>query len=191
MPAMIATRAATRALAFALLLGVAAGAGAQGKNVKKPAAPASAKVEPAPIPANLNGMANAAAQAGVRTCLRRIDQVTTFLASNSQSGAMLFAPPQDPDRGLTSYSLEVLASNALSYAAADFTAVGQSCAAVYESVTYWESTCAQVARAIFPNFPLANPLRQFISVLDGGAQVKVFLMPAGSNCVSIKKEIVY
>jgi len=187
MPTMISTRAAARALALALLLGVATGAAAQAK--KKAAPPV--KAEPAALPANLNGMAMAAAQAGVRKCLPRINQVTTFLASNAQSGAMLFAPPQEPDRGLTSFSLEVLASNALSYAAADFVAIGPTCTAVYESVTYWESTCAQVARAIFPSFPLANPLRQFVAVLDGGALVKVFLMPAGSNCVSIKKEIVY
>jgi hypothetical protein len=192
---MIATRAATfvrataLALAFALLLGVAASAGAQGKNVKKPAAPV--KVEPSPVPGNLNGMAIAAAQAGVRKCLPRIDQVTTFLATGAQSGAMLFAPPQDPDRGLSSFSLEVLAPNALSYATANFTPTPQGCTASYESVTYWESTCAQVARAIFANFRPGGALRQFISVLDGGPQTKVFLMPAGNNCVSIKKEILY
>jgi hypothetical protein len=33
-------------------------------------------------------------------------------------------------------------------------------------------------------------LKKDITVLDGGAATKVLLMPAGSGCVSIKKEIV-
>jgi hypothetical protein len=28
-------------------------------------------------------------------------------------------------------------------------------------------------------------------VLDGGLSTKVFLMPAGSGCVSVKKEVVH
>lgn len=31
----------------------------------------------------------------------------------------------------------------------------------------------------------------FVFMLDGGPTVKVFLMPAGSGCVSVKKEMVY
>jgi hypothetical protein len=33
-------------------------------------------------------------------------------------------------------------------------------------------------------------LKKDIAVLDGGASTKVFLMPAGSGCLSIKKEVV-
>ena len=184
---------ATALLAAAVLLGVATAAAAQAKKKGAAAAPPPAPVE-APVPPNLNGMADAAAQAGVRRCLPKIDQVTTFLAANAQSGAMLFAPPKDPDRNLASFSLEVLANDPLrlSYASADFAATPLGCTATYESVTFWEnSSCAVVARAVYGGFRVANALRQFISVLDGGPQTKVFLLPAGQHCVSIKKEVLF
>ena len=49
----------------------------------------------------------------------------------------------------------------------------------------WE----KVEKTIFKNLKREGVLKENIVVLGGGP-VKVFLMPAGSGCIVIKKEIV-
>jgi hypothetical protein len=135
-------------------------------------------------------VANYAAQNGVRQCVGRIDQVSNFLTAGATSGAAVFLPPREPDRGLTSVSIEVQGSNGLSYVNTAYAPSSVGCDGVYEAVTYWAGNCDQVA-ASFPGFTPAKPLRQYIQTLDGGPTAKVYLMPAGQGCISIKKEVVY
>lgn len=139
----------------------------------------------------LGPIANFAAQNGVRQCVGRIDQVSNFLTNGAvSSGAAVFLPPREVDRGLASVSMEVLGTNGLSYVNTAYGPSATGCDGVYEAVTYWAGSCEQVA-ATFPNFTLAKPLRQHIFTLDGGPTAKIYLMPAGAGCISIKKEVVY
>ncbi len=159
-----------------------------------PASAAShAKKTPPAAPVNaaaLGPVANFAAQGGVRQCLGRIDQISNFLTNGAVSGASVFLPPREPDHGLASVSMEVQGSNGLSYVSTGYSPSATGCDGDYEAVTYWAGTCEQVA-ASFPDFKLARPLRQYIQTLDGGPYAKVYLMPAGQGCISIKKEVVY
>jgi len=165
-----------------------------------PAAPALAQ-SPAPAPQApgaqpqaaapaLGVIASGAAQGGVRRCLPRIDQLTNFLLAGSVNSAMIFISPRDPDGSQSSISFEVQNGNLLSYMDAAFAPTVVGCDAMYQAVTYWHTNCEQVAKTNFEGFPRISPLRQYIAVLDGGPTAKVFLMPAGSGCVSIKKESV-
>lgn len=151
----------------------------------------SASSTAAPVPSTLGPVARGAAQSGVRRCLPRVDQVVSFLSAGSQTGAMIFAAPADADNRLASVGLEALGSNGLSYIDTGFAPNVTGCDAMYQTVTYWTDNCNEVARVAFPNFKSANHIRQFIAVLDGGPSAKVFLMPAGTGCVSIKKEVLF
>jgi len=151
------------------------------------AAPAAKKSDPKPA---MGPVASYAAQGGVRQCLGRIDQLSNFLTAGTTSGASVFINPREPDRGLTSVSMEVQGNNGLSYVATAFSPSATSCDGTYEAVTYWGGSCDQVA-ASFPGFKRVTPLRQHIQTLDGGPYAKVYLMPAGQGCISIKKETVY
>ncbi|MDO8351480.1 MAG: hypothetical protein Q7U78_14790 [Gallionella sp.] len=153
------------------------------------AAPVAKKAQPDPKP-SMGPVANYAAQGGVRQCLGRIDQLSNFLTAGATSGANVFINPREPDRGLTSVSMEVQGNNGLSYVATAFSPAATSCDGTYEAITYWGGSCDQVA-ASFPGFKRVNPLRQHIQTLDGGPYAKVYLMPAGQGCISIKKETVY
>lgn len=151
----------------------------------------AAKKNPPAVPTpTLGPVAGFAAQSGIRQCIGRIDQVSNFLTAGSLSGAAMFIPPREPDRGLSSVSMEVLGNNGLSYVSTAFSPSATGCDGVYEAVTYWADTCEQVA-ATFAGFTRGTALRQHIQVLDGGPTAKVYLMPAGAGCVSIKKEVVY
>jgi len=140
--------------------------------------------------AALGAIASYVAQNGVRQCLGRIDQVSNFLTNGATSGAAVFLPPREPDRGLTSISMEVLGGNGISYVNTAYSPSATGCDGVYEAITYWAGTCEQVA-ATFQGFTLVKPLREHIQTLDGGPTAKVYLMPAGQGCISIKKEVVY
>lgn len=147
---------------------------------------------PNTAPPNLGVIAQTANQAGVKTCLGRIEQVTSFLAGNGLQGAMVFANPKQANQGLASVSQEILTGQSVSYVGTAYAPLpdGQ-CSAVYEAISFWQGKCEDVAKSVFPNFARSNNLRQQVLTLDGGASAKVFLMPAGNGCVAIKKEVVF
>lgn len=166
-----------------------------------PAAPGEARspqiVAPKPVQeapqqqAPANGITQALFNAGAITCAPQINRVSNFLTEGTQAGAYLFVPPKEVDRNLVSVSLEIQAQGApVTYASATFspgTAVG--CAAMYEAVTYWPGSCPNVAAQIFKEATSVGALKQGISMLEISATARVFLVPAGQGCVSIKKEV--
>lgn len=154
-----------------------------------PAAQQSAK------PAS-NPVGQAAAQRGVVKCVDRIAQFSGFLTTGSEAGVQLFVAPDAPNSRLVSTSMEIQSKNSLSYAGATFSPdntpnSSNPCGAVYEAVTYWQNNCDDVAKGAYGSFKAAAPVKQHIRMLDGGPAVRVFLMPAGTGCVSIKKELMH
>ena len=144
-----------------------------------------------PSPSTVNPITQAAVQSGVLFCVSRINQVTTFLTANTKSSAYLFTPQSQPDQSMFSVSLGLEGQNAAgAYASASFapTTNGQA-AAVYDMVQYVAQSCADVEKTIFKSLKRKGSLGKDIVILDGGA-VTVFLMPAGSGCIVIKKEVV-
>lgn len=167
----------------------------------KPAqiAPKSQKKIATPAPlhaASMNGVTRAAANAGVRTCLERIDQVSKFITSKTQSKFVMSLPPADVDvdRQITSASFEVkMPSKVVAYASMTAApTTGGGCDALYETVVYWTNNCADVAKKGFSNVKQVGVIQQHIRVLQGNTNFKIFLLPAGTQgCVAIKKEVLY
>jgi len=129
---------------------------------------------------------------GVNSCAGRINQVTNFLITGSQgAGATLFLPNDNPDKQLFSASIEIPLKDNTAYASVSFAPNQASgCNGMYETVVYWPQNCTQVAEKQFNTFQKTAALSKTIAVLESGTTVKVFLMPAGTGCISIKKEIV-
>lgn len=139
-----------------------------------------------------NPVAKAAQAAGVVNCVSRIDQMSGFLLANSAGGIHTFFPKQHANDSLLSTSFEVISGGVSSYASASFAPVGNSgCGAVYEAVTYWQNSCEEVAGKAFAQMKRNGTLKSRVQVLEAGTTARVFLMPAGSGCMSVKKEIVY
>ena len=194
----------------AVLLGTLAAAplltSAQNQQGVRPAVPAPAQQAPpaaAPIaapvataaPAANTPYAIGAQRNGVIKCIGRINQVTAFLTANtSNSGMVLNAPGAEVNQKLVSTVIEAQASaGGPSFISASF-APGINngeCSGTYDAVTFWPAGCAQVATTNFAAFKPTQPLSKTVVTLDGGPLVKVFLMPAGTGCVSIKKEVLY
>ena len=142
--------------------------------------------------ANMNAITGAAAKSGIDKCLGRIDQVTGFVTADSQSGAYLFVSPDQPDSSLVSASMEVQAKNALAYSSASFAPVGSGgCSGMYEAVTYWAENCDIVGSRGFPQLKKTGVIQRHIQILQGEGTIRLFLMPAGQGCISIKKEVIF
>lgn len=142
-----------------------------------------------------NQIALAASQAGVVTCLPRINQIASFITADAPAGGILFVAPSEINKKQLSVSLEVNNPNSSlsSYVSTNFSpATDGGCSGSYEVVNFWLSPCEELAKNVFTTFkPTGRPLRQQITVLENGPFARVFLMPAAGGCVSIKKEAIY
>lgn len=145
----------------------------------------------APAAARTNSVTIAAVQQGVLACSGRINQVVSYLGVDDQAGGVLMLPAGPADQRLVPFAFELPTPTGSAYVSASF-APNQSngCGASYDAVVYWPQRCDEVAQQSFGPFKLAGLLKKNILVLDGGPATKVFLMPAGSGCISIKKEVV-
>lgn len=147
----------------------------------------STPATPQPANPSVNAVTQAAVKLGVLSCLKRINQVATFLTANAKSGVLIIPSKEQPDQHIFSASFEILPpDNSIIYASASFFPNND---AVYDTVQYVDKSCDELEKTVFKHLKRKSVLKKNIILLDGGA-VKVFLMPAGSGCVVIKKEIV-
>jgi hypothetical protein len=162
---------------------------------------ASAAFSQTPAPAATGAQATStpyavgAQRSGISKCVARINQVTGFVTgNNANSGMVLTSGNKDANTNITSSVIEVEGGGTTSFVSTSFAPGPGSadCSGTYDAVVYWATSCAQVATTNFGTFkPSPRPLLKAVNMLDGGPFVKVFLMPAGTGCVSIKKEMVF
>lgn len=156
---------------------------AHAQQAAMPVAPAAASAS--------NAVTQAAVRQGVLSCAARINQLSNFLGYTPQAGALLMAPPAQADERLVPLAMELSTDNGSAYVAATFAPnQANGCGASYDAVAYWPQKCEAVAARQFAGLKTIGKLKKDITVLDGGVATKVFLMPAGNGCVSIKKEVV-
>lgn len=184
----IKTKSWTGLLVATALTGFAMVANAQvpAAAPKEPSAPQS----PAPA-AGPNAVTRAAVGQNILKCASRVEQVSNYLGFNANAGAFLMGSPQDGDNKITPLLMEVPTPDGVAYVSATFAAnQSNGCGVTYDALTYWPKSCESLANEQFQQLKRVGMLKKDILVLNGGASMKVFLMPAGSGCVSIKKEVV-
>ncbi|MEI6608608.1 MAG: hypothetical protein WCO53_02565 [Deltaproteobacteria bacterium] len=155
--------------------------------------PAAAAAPAQPQAADINRITQAAEKSGIKACSGRINQVSNFLTGGTPGvGAMIFLPPANPDQQLVSVSMEIpIKGAAAAYASASFAPnQANGCGGMYETVVYRPQKCDVVASKNFGTLKKIGALSKTIFVLDGGLTTKIFFMPAGTGCISIKKEVI-
>jgi hypothetical protein len=137
-------------------------------------------------------LAQAALDAGVRTCKPLADQVNRYLLGENVSTGMVFTSPQNANGRIFSSAIEIESRQGVTYASTSYAPYGDTgCGVAYDAVTYWKESCTQVASTVLKDLRIMGTLGNTIAVLDGGPAMRMFLMPAGTGCIQIKKEIVY
>lgn len=150
--------------------------------------------EPASVATAVGGMiTQATRKMGIAKCASRVEQHERFFSQqNNPVSALSFVAPKDQNNRLFSLSLEIVEQNESVYVSTTYAPSGKDdCAASYDLVKYWPNSCKEVAAKVYFQFAGTGSLASQISVLGRDPNVKVFLMPAGEGCVSIKKEIVF
>lgn len=142
-------------------------------------------------PIAINAITGVAAKSGVVKCLSRVNQVTNFVTANSESGAYLFVHQGQPDNTFISSSLEVQNGKILTYASASFAPIGDRCGSVYETFTWWPDSCEIVGSKGFAKLKKVGVVQRHIQILEGAGTMRIFLVPAGTGCISIKKEVIF
>lgn len=195
-PTMLDTKLKKKVLLAAALVAVVASPGADARSpqeggtdaVLESVKPPPAAERPSPV---VNAVTQTAVSTGVLACAGRINQVSGFLGYTPQAGALLMTPSAQPDQRLIPLAMEVPNKFGAAYVSASFAPnQANGCGATYDAVVYWPDKCDAVAAKQFAGLKKIGQLKTAIAVLDGGVATKVFLMPAGSGCVSIKKEVV-
>jgi hypothetical protein len=172
---------------------------------QKPSRPATAASAAAPqaVPQTFtqtagagtpNAVTLAAAQQGVLSCSSRINQVVTALGVTESSGGTWLLPPTQQDQRLAPLALEVPTTlGGSAYISATFAPnQANGCGASYDAVFYWPKNCDELAKQSYGGLKTLGRLKNDIAMLDGGANIRIFLMPAGNTgCVSIKRELVF
>ncbi|MCL4470749.1 MAG: hypothetical protein M1547_06415 [Gammaproteobacteria bacterium] len=176
---------------LAALVAVVASPGADAQPPQGGGAGAVLESVKPPPPAVVNAVTQTAVSTGVLACAGRINQVSSFLGYTPQAGALLMTPSAQPDQRLIPLAMEVPNESGAAYVSASFAPnQANGCGATYDAVVYWPDKCDAVAVKQFAGLKKIGQLKKSIAVLDGGVATKVFLMPAGSGCLSIKKEVV-
>jgi hypothetical protein len=178
-------------LVIGALLEVSAVAHAQGQAQSQAQAPAA---RPNETIAAGNVIANATKRLGIVRCANRIEQHERFFSQQSNPvSALSFVAPKDANNRLFSLSAEIVEQNDSVYVSSTYAPAGgkDECAASYDLVKYWPNPCQEVASKVYFQFGNPTTLARQITALGRDPNVKVFLMPAGEGCVSIKKEIVF
>ena len=67
--------------------------------------------------------------------------------------------------------------------------IAPNCSGMYEQVIYWSQPCDLVKSTIFAKFTGEHVLTRDVKVSDSGPAIELYLTPAGSGCVSVKKEL--
>jgi hypothetical protein len=67
--------------------------------------------------------------------------------------------------------------------------IAPNCSGMYEQVIYWSQPCDVVKSTIFAKFTGEHVLTRDVKVSDSGPAIELYLTPAGSGCVSVKKEL--
>lgn len=135
----------------------------------------------------------AAAQQGVLSCSSRINQVVSALGVSDNSGGSWLLPPVQQDQRLAPLVVEMpISLGGSAYISATFAPnQANGCGASVDAVVYWPQSCEDVAKQSYVGLKLLGRLKKDIAVLDGGANIKIFLMAAGAaGCISIRREVI-
>lgn len=130
-------------------------------------------------------------KAGVKRCLDQIQRVTSALSTGASMGTTVYPAARNPDDSLLSLSSEINNGKTLSYASINFAPRADGCSAEYENVSHWSNTCDEVLAVQYAGFKPMGVLQQHIRVFYNSPANRVMLIPAGTGCVVIKKEIVH
>ena len=127
-------------------------------------------------------------QMHLTNCAVSVQQAMTFLFEGSQ--AQFTAQPLGPDsdRWPSVFVVES-APPAGGHTHLSTLVIAPNCSGMYEQVVYWSQPCDVIKATVFAKFTGEHLLLRDVKVSDSGPALELYLTPAGTGCVSVKKEL--
>lgn len=186
------------ALALAALIGLAQAApAAQARPAARAAAPAAAAPVHAPDAAVAAGMgqdspsqqvARALQQMHLTTCAGTVEKATDFLFEGQPANFVAQPLGPDADRWPTVFVIES-ADPAGGHSRFATLMVSPNCSGMYEQTIYWPQPCDVVKSTVFAKFTGEHVMLKEVRASEAGPALQLYLTPAGTGCISIKKEL--
>lgn len=133
----------------------------------------------------------ALAQAGVRACAPVVMQAADFLFENGEGDFTL--QPLGPDANRWPVVLTIESAHAASgrtRLSILTLAPAGTCSGSYEQIITWPQTCAVLKTTVFAAFASERPLFRSVRQSELSPGIQLYLMPSGTGCVSVKKELI-
>lgn len=129
--------------------------------------------------------------AGVRACANVIGQAADFLFEDGTGEFTL--QPLGPDANRWPVVLTIESAHAKS-GTTRLTiltiAPAGSCSGSYEQIITWPQSCQALKTTVFATFTAQRPLFRNVQRSELTPGIQLYLMPSGTGCVSIKKELI-
>ncbi len=166
-----------------------------------PASAAPPAQQPAP-PSNVAGgmsaagpsaedrLADALRQIGLTECAPAVERAAHFLFEDGEVNFTVQPLGPDANRWPTVVVIEGAHAAAGRTRFSTLTvAPGPACSGLYEQVIAWPTPCAELKATTFSAYANAKIILRNVQVSELNPGLQVYLMPSGSGCVSIKKEL--
>ncbi|HEY0663811.1 MAG TPA: hypothetical protein VGD18_04310 [Thiobacillaceae bacterium] len=131
-----------------------------------------------------------AARAGVRSCLRAIESMESWLTRGQTGNALAFWDGAASDRNL--FSALIALENPSGNSLADLNVVPSSdgqCVVEYTQTGYVARSCAEYLASLGPAARFVRDLNGKTALVQGQG-VQIYLSPAGQGCLWMRKQIV-
>jgi len=147
---------------------------------------------PAPAAGPINPVEMLARQVGASRCADMARRVGDQVVGASPSAGVVLAPSGSTDQALISASIETRDAQGMHFVSAFLAPNARNgCDGGYDDIRYWPKVCDQLVIDELRGLSAIHPLGPEIGTLVAGASQRIYLMPAGAGCVSIRKEILF
>jgi hypothetical protein len=190
----IGSRFALRAAAAALMFAVAALSplsAAQAQASRRAAPPLRAD---AAVSGGMNDASNPShellldlQQMHLTNCAASVQQAMSFLFEGQQ--AHFIAQPLGPDSDRWPAVFVVESAPPGGHTHLSTLMIAPNCSGMYEQVIYWSQPCDVLKSTVFAKFTGEHVLTRDVKVSDSGPAIELYLSPAGTGCLSVKKEL--
>ncbi len=180
--------------ALAALLAVAAGPAAPPPGPGGPSAAVAGGFRSAASP--IQRLNAALAQIRMTTCAPVFQQAGAFIFESGEANFTVQPLGPDANRWPTVVTIEsshlsqTPGRGAQTRVTTLVIAPAGTCSGMYTQVIYWAEACSALKTRVFTGFTPDKPLLARVMVSEANPGLQLYLMPAGTGCVSIKKELI-
>lgn len=136
------------------------------------------------------------AQIKLTACATVFQQAGAFVFENGEANFTVQPLGPDANRWPTAVTIESVhpatppAKGSQTRLTTLIVAPAGTCSGFYQQVIYWPESCTLLKARVFGDFKSEKPLLAKVLVSEANPGLQLYLTPAGTGCISVKKELI-